>query len=107
MPGGDRTGPEGKGPMTGRRLGPCLGSQTAGSMSNNSAGRGLARGRGFAFNKNGSGFGKSNFRKNSDTTKSFDDSYKDKKSIPYKYIVHRGAVNLPNALRLASASSRS
>jgi len=33
MPGQDRTGPLGQGPMTGRGLGPC--------------GRGLARGRGF------------------------------------------------------------
>ena len=39
MPGQDRTGPSGEGPMTGRGLGPC--------------GRGLARGRGF-----GRGFGR-------------------------------------------------
>ena len=39
MPGQDRTGPRGEGPLSGRGLGPC--------------GRGLARGRGF-----GRGFGR-------------------------------------------------
>jgi hypothetical protein len=37
MPGGDRTGPLGEGPLTGRGLGPC--------------GRGLARGRGMGFGR--------------------------------------------------------
>jgi len=33
MPGGDRTGPEGRGPMTGRRLGYCAGNQIPGYES--------------------------------------------------------------------------
>ncbi len=37
MPGFDGTGPDGRGPMTGRGLGPC--------------GRGLARGSGFGFGR--------------------------------------------------------
>ena len=46
MPGGDRTGPEGLGPMTGRAAGSCAGSSAPGYMSA-AGGRGLAgRGRG-------------------------------------------------------------
>lgn len=45
MPGGDRTGPEGLGPMTGRSVGYCSGS--------NSPGFAFGRGRGF-----GRGFGR-------------------------------------------------
>lgn len=37
MPGFDKTGPEGKGPMTGRRMGPCC------------RGAGFRRGRGFGW----------------------------------------------------------
>ena len=39
MPGNDRTGPTGYGPMTGRRLGPCA--------------RGMDRGMGFRFSGQG------------------------------------------------------
>jgi len=39
MPGGDRTGPMGQGPMTGRAAGYCTGSPTLGSM-NPAPGRG-------------------------------------------------------------------
>ena len=46
MPQGDRTGPNGQGPMTGRRMGFCSGSNTPGCM-NSGFGRGLGRGRGF------------------------------------------------------------
>ena len=49
MPGGDRTGPMGQGPMTGRAAGYCTGSPTLGSM-NPAPGRGFGnwgRGRGF------------------------------------------------------------
>lgn len=49
MPGGDRTGPSGQGPMTGRGLGLCGGAPAAGFMTPGwgAAGRGLAgRGRG-------------------------------------------------------------
>ena len=44
MPRGDRTGPEGLGPATGRGLGFCRGHATPGSSKVGS--RGLARGRG-------------------------------------------------------------
>ncbi|MBN2169468.1 MAG: DUF5320 domain-containing protein [Actinobacteria bacterium] len=33
MPGGDRTGPSGKGPLTGRGAGYCTGSESPGFMS--------------------------------------------------------------------------
>ena len=46
MPQGDRTGPNGQGPMTGRGSGFCSGSNTPGYM-NSGVGRG--RGRGFGF----------------------------------------------------------
>lgn len=45
MPGGDRTGPAGRGPMTGRKLGFCAGYQTPGYSRY--PGRGLGYGRGF------------------------------------------------------------
>ncbi len=41
MPGGDRTGPTGTGPMTGRRQGFCVGNDTAGAYY----------GRGFGFRR--------------------------------------------------------
>lgn len=48
MPRGDRTGPAGAGPMSGRGAGFCAGNQTAGFQT---AGRGFGRGcgRGFGF----------------------------------------------------------
>lgn len=49
MPGGDRTGPMGAGPMTGRGAGYCAGANVPGGV-NNIAGRGpgagMGRGRG-------------------------------------------------------------
>ena len=45
MPGGDRTGPAGSGPMTGRGAGFCAGYPTPGYM-NPVGGRGFGRGRG-------------------------------------------------------------
>jgi len=45
MPGGDRTGPAGLGPMTGRGAGYCAGYNAPGYASG--SGRGLGRGRGF------------------------------------------------------------
>ncbi len=50
MPAGDRTGPMGQGPMTGRKMGFCQGNDTPGCMNNRSGlgrGLGLGRGRGF------------------------------------------------------------
>lgn len=60
MPGGDRRGPEGRGPMTGRGLGYCAGNdqpgfaadaapQGAGRGFRNGAGRGPGFGRGRCF----------------------------------------------------------
>jgi len=46
MPGGDRTGPAGMGPMTGRRAGYCVGNAGPGTMN-------LGLGRGY-----GGGFGR-------------------------------------------------
>ena len=53
MPGGDRTGPMGAGPMTGRRAGSCAGYDVPGSM-NPFSGRG---GRGFRCGFQGGGRG--------------------------------------------------
>jgi len=53
MPAGDRTGPVGQGPMTGRRLGYCVGDDTPGYMK----GGGGGMGRGFGFRRGG-GFGR-------------------------------------------------
>ncbi len=59
MPGGDRTGPGGMGPLTGRGMGNCAGARPAGygrgvgrGMGRGGFGRGMGRGGGF-----GRGFG--------------------------------------------------
>ena len=49
MPGGDRTGPVGRGPMSGRGLGYCAGYNSPGFT------KGVPRGRGYGF---GRGFGR-------------------------------------------------
>jgi len=50
MPGGDKKGPMGEGPMTGRGLGLCAGNDTPGSVTDNNQqgtmGRGMGRGIG-------------------------------------------------------------
>ena len=51
MPYGDRTGPMGQGPMTGRALGYCAGFDAPGNTKR--AGRGMGRGCGY-----GKGFGR-------------------------------------------------
>ena len=53
MPGGDRTGPVGQGPMTGRAEGFCTGSQTPGFANPGGIGygRGLGSGRGRGFGR--------------------------------------------------------
>ena len=56
MPGGDRTGPLGMGPMTGRAAGYCAGYQVPGYM-NPYGGRGMAMRRG-GFYGRGGGFGR-------------------------------------------------
>jgi len=58
MPGGDRTGPLGMGPMTGRGAGYCAGFSTPG-YANPVGGRGFfgfGRGRGFAVRGGGRGW---------------------------------------------------
>jgi len=50
MPGGDRTGPMGQGPMTGRAAGLCAGSPNPG-YANPRYGIGLGRGRGRGFGR--------------------------------------------------------
>jgi len=50
MPGGDRTGPLGRGPMTGRSAGFCAGYQNPG-YANPGFGRGLGRGWGRGFGR--------------------------------------------------------
>jgi len=56
MPGGDRTGPLGQGPMTGRGLGYCGGYADPGYWSGWGGGRGMAWGRG-----GGRGWGRGGF----------------------------------------------
>lgn len=56
MPGGDRTGPQGMGSMTGRAAGYCVGSNVPGNM-NPSGGRGMALRRG-RLHGGGGGFGR-------------------------------------------------
>ncbi len=51
MPRGDRTGPEGKGSRTGRRMGFCSGYDTPGFM-NVGFGQGFGAGRGLGWRRN-------------------------------------------------------
>lgn len=46
MPGGDRTGPSGKGPRTGRAAGLCSGSKQPGYAESGGRGRGMGFGSG-------------------------------------------------------------
>ena len=46
MPGRDKTGPEGEGPMTGRRLGRCSGNDKGTEDDDSRPGRGMRGGRG-------------------------------------------------------------
>lgn len=55
MPRGDRTGPEGKGPMTGRGAGQCAGNSVVPGAG---AGRGLGRGLGRGASGRGQGQGR-------------------------------------------------
>ena len=56
MPGGDRTGPWGLGPRTGRAAGYCVGYNMPG-YTNPRYGRDLGRGKGRGFGGRGRGFG--------------------------------------------------
>lgn len=62
MPGGDRTGPYGDGPMSGRRLGYCTGNDSQGfeilpGNFGGGYGRGFGRGRGRGY-RFGTGYGR-------------------------------------------------
>ena len=67
MPRGDRTGPRGAGPMTGRAAGYCAGYSVPGYMNptityRRGWGRGFGRGRGRGFGRGwGRGFGRGQF----------------------------------------------
>lgn len=60
MPRGDRTGPAGMGPMTGRAAGLCAGWGVPG-YSNNAPGRGLGMGYGRGRRFQGCGFGRGDY----------------------------------------------
>ena len=47
MPNKDKTGPEGKGPKTGRQMGDCKDAKPVAGRGLGPCGRGLGRGRGF------------------------------------------------------------
>jgi len=67
MPGGDRTGPEGKGPMTGGGFGYCAGDNRpayAAPVGGRGLGRGFGRGRGFFGRPIGLGMAWRNGRRN-------------------------------------------
>jgi hypothetical protein len=49
MPQGDRRGPNGNGPKSGRGLGFCYGNETAGYLTMEQGGRGVGYGRGRGF----------------------------------------------------------
>ncbi|MBN1626509.1 MAG: DUF5320 domain-containing protein, partial [Deltaproteobacteria bacterium] len=59
MPGGDGTGPNGMGSMTGRGAGWCAGFNTPG-YANSSPVQGFGRGRGFYGGRGGGGRGRRN-----------------------------------------------
>ena len=50
MPNRDGTGPEGKGPKTGRQMGDCEGAEPVAGKGRRPRGRGLGRGKGFRKN---------------------------------------------------------
>ena len=61
MPWGDRTGPGGMGPMTGRGAGYCAGYPTPGYMNPGQGrgfGRGMGRGMGWGRGRGGRGWGR-------------------------------------------------
>lgn len=67
MPRGDRTGPSGNGPMTGRQMGYCAGNNQPGYATGfGNFGRGFGNRRGFGYgrgfgNRGGFGYGNRNF----------------------------------------------
>jgi len=61
MPGGDRTGPAGMGPMTGRGAGFCAGYGAPGFTNPVPGGWGYGRGGGWGFGRGGGGRGRRNW----------------------------------------------
>jgi len=51
MPNKDKTGPEGKGPKTGRQMGDCEGAEPIAGRGMGPRGTGLGRGRGLGFRR--------------------------------------------------------
>jgi len=60
MPGFNKTGPDGLGPQTGRRMGPCADNENFQSGYSKGRGPGWGRGRGFGRGFGFFGFGRSN-----------------------------------------------
>lgn len=59
MPGGDRTGPQGRGPLTGRKMGFCAGNDRPGFQQPVGGYGGYGRGnRGFGRGRGGMGYGR-------------------------------------------------
>ncbi|MBT3242182.1 MAG: DUF5320 domain-containing protein [Bacteroidetes bacterium] len=93
MPGGNKRGPSGEGPMTGREQGYCTGNNQPGSLSNQSnfrqgsgrgsrggfaGGSGRGQGQGFRRRSQGSGFG---FRQGYQNSNFENDSYISEKTL--------------------------
>ncbi len=57
MPRGDRTGPQGQGPRTGKGLGPCGAGTDGSSMPEENSGFFRRLGRGLGFGRSGQGRG--------------------------------------------------
>ena len=81
MPGGDRKGPMGEGPMTGRGLGLCAGNDTPGSVTEIEQVRGVGRGIGRGLGR-GSRHGQMHFRWGFRFR--VKDNFTDQKSMPEK-----------------------
>lgn len=60
MPAGNRMGPEGRGPLTGRRMGLCVGNNVSDSSFSGGFGRGFRRGNSQSFGRRR--FGNYNFQ---------------------------------------------
>lgn len=66
MPAANKMGPEGRGPLTGRRMGLCVGNNVSGSSFKGGFGRGFRRGFSGAFRRGFGNFNAQNFQAPSD-----------------------------------------
>lgn len=66
MPAANKMGPEGRGPLTGRRMGLCVANNVSGSSFSGGFGRGLRRGFSGAFRRGFGNFNSPNFQTLSD-----------------------------------------